>query len=103
MDKKTLVLVGTVLTLVLGVIASLVAWFAGGKALENGPAREAIRKMFNFELNYLIIAILLGWIPIIGQLLVLGLWIANIVFAIKAFQAGNSEAEVNIPGFEFIK
>ena len=102
MDKKTLVLIGTILTIIFGLLASLVAWFAGGKELE-GSAKEAIRQMFNFELTYLILAIVLGWVPILGQLLVLGLWIANIVFAIKAFNAANKDEEVKVPAFDFIK
>ena len=102
MDKKTLVLVGTLLTLIFGVLASIVAWFAGGKELE-GVARDAIRQMFNFELTYLIAALVLGWIPLLGQLLILILWICNIVFAIKAFNAANKDEEVKVPAFDFIK
>lgn len=102
MDQKTLVLVGTILTLIFGLLASLVAWFAGGKELE-GASKEAIRQMFNFELTYLILALVLGWIPIIGLLVCLGLWIANIVFAIKAFNAGTKDGEVKIPAFNLIK
>lgn len=102
MNEKTLVLVGTLLTIILGVLASIVAWFAGGNKLE-GASRDAIRKMFNFELNFLILAILLGWIPVLGQLLILGLWIVNVVFAIKAYNAANTSTEVNVPSFAFIK
>lgn len=102
MDQKTLVIIGTILTIIFGVLASLIAWFAGGKALQ-GSARDAIRQMFNFELTYLILAIVLGWIPLIGQLLILILWIANIVFAIKAFQAANNNTEVKVPCFNMIK
>lgn len=102
MDKKTLILIGTILTIIFGLLAALVAWFAGGKELE-GSAKEAIRQMFNFELTYLILAIVLGWVPVLGQLLVLGLWIANIVFAIKAFNAANKDEEVKVPAFNLIK
>jgi len=102
MDQKTLVLVGTILTIIFGLLASLVAWFAGGKNLE-GPARDAIRQMFNFELTFLIVAIVLGWIPLLGQLLCLILWILNIVFGIKAFNAANSGVEVKVPCFNLIK
>ncbi len=102
MDQKTLVIIGTILTIILGVLASLIAWFAGGQKLE-GSAREAIRQMFNFELTYLILAIVLGWIPLLGQLLILILWIANIVFAIKAFQAGTKNTDLKIPCFNMIK
>lgn len=102
MDEKITVLVGTLLTIIFGILASIIAWFAGGQNLQ-GASKEAIRKMFNFEINFLIIAILLGWIPVAGQILVLALWIANIVFAIKAYNAANSGQEVNIPSFELIK
>ena len=103
MDQKTLVIVGTLLTIVLGVIASLVAWFCGGNKLEGTP-REAIRLMLNFEICFFVLAIVLNLIPIIGQLAVLGLWIVSIVFAIKAFNAAEkNEAELKIPCIEFIK
>ena len=50
MDSKTLVLIGTIVTIILGIIASIVAWFAGGQKLQ-GKEREAIRQMFNFEIS----------------------------------------------------
>lgn len=102
MDQKTLVLIGTILTIIFGLLASLIAWFAGGKNLE-GPARDAIRQMFNYELTFVIVAIVLGWIPLLGQLLVLILWIVGIVFSIKAFNAANSGTTVKVPCLNLIK
>ena len=102
MDSKTLVLIGTIVTIILGVIASIVAWFAGGQKLQ-GKEREAIRQMFNFEISCLILAILIGWIPLLGQLFVFGIWIANIVYSIKTFNAVNSDSDIAVPGFNLIK
>ena len=93
---------GTIITIILGVLASLIAWFAGGQNLQ-GASREAIRQMFNFEIIFLILAITLGWIPILGQILVLVLWIANIVFAIKSYNAANNNTEIKIPCIDIIK
>ena len=102
MDKKMLIHFGTLLAIIFGVLASIIAWVAGGQELQ-GNAREAIRQMFNYEITFLILAVLLGWIPILGQLLALGLWVANIVFAVNAYNAANKDTEVKIPGFNFIK
>ena len=102
MDKKMLILFGTLLAIVLGIIGSIIAWVAGGQELQ-GNEREAIRQMFNYEITFLILSVLLGWIPLIGQLLFLGLWVANIVFAIQAYNAASKNTEVNIPSFNFVK
>ncbi|MBR6098482.1 DUF4870 domain-containing protein [bacterium] len=104
MDEKTLVIIGTIVSIFLGLIASLIAWFCGGRDLQPGASREAIRLMFNFEICCFILIIALGWIPILGQLLILALWIANIIFAIKAYNAATKNEEgFKIPCYEFIK
>ncbi len=102
MNEKTLVIIGTILAIIFGVIASLVAWFCGGKELQGAP-REAIRQIFNWEITYLILAIVLGWVPVLGQLLVLGMWIANIVFCIMAFNAATKGAELKVPAIDIVK
>ncbi len=102
MNQKTLVLIGTILTIIFGIFASFVAWFGGGKDLE-GISRDAIRQMFNFEITFLILAVLLGWIPFIGQILVLVLWVANIVFAIQAFNAVEKNTGLKILCLNIIK
>lgn len=102
MDSKTLVIIGTIITIFFGVLASLIAWFCGGKELE-GANKNAIRQMFNFEITFFIVAILLGWIPLLGQLVVFVLWIMNIIFAIQTFNSANNGVEIKVPAIEFIK
>lgn len=102
MDEKTSVIVGTILTIFFGLLASLIAWFCGGEKLQ-GSSREAIRQMFNFEITFFILAVVIGWVPILGQLAVLILWIMNIVFAIKSFNAANNNQEIRVPSFNIVK
>ena len=104
MDEKTLVIIGTIAAIFLGVIASLIAWFCGGRDLQQGSSREVIRMMFNFEICYLILVVVLSLIPFIGWLLLVALWVVNIIFAIKAYNAATKNEEgFKIPGYEFIK
>lgn len=102
MNEKTLTIIGTLGTIILGVFASLIAWFAGGKELQ-GNSKEVIRQMFNFELTIFVAGIVLGLIPVVGQILALVIFVANLVFAIQSFVAANKGAEFKAPGFEFIK
>ena len=102
MNEKTLTIIGTLGTILFGVIASLVAWFAGGKDLQ-GNSKEIIRQMFNFELTILIASIVLGLIPFVGILVGFVVLVANLVFAIKSYIAATKGAEFKAPGFEFIK
>ena len=92
MNEKTLTIIGTLGVILFGVIASAVAWFAGGKDL-SGSSREIIRQMFNFELTILIVSLVLGFIPLVGLIAGFAIMIANIVFAIKSFAASNNNEE----------
>lgn len=102
MKEKTLSIIGTLGTILFGVFASLFAWFAGGKDLQ-GNSKEVIRQMFNFEITIFIAGLVLGWIPLVGILVGLAIFVANIVLAIKSFVAANKGEEFKAPGFEFIK
>ena len=102
MNEKTLTIIGTLGVILFGVIASAVAWFAGGKEL-SGNSREIIRQMFNFELTIFIASLILSFIPLVNILAGLVIMIANIVFAIKSFAASNNNAEFKAPFYEFIK
>ncbi len=102
MNEKTLSIIGTLGTILFGVFASLVAWFAGGKDLQ-GNTKEVIRQMFNFELTIFVAGLVLGWIPLVGILVGLVIFVSNIVFAIKSFIAANKGEEFKAPAFAFIK
>jgi len=102
MNERTTVIVGTLGTIILCVFASIIAWFAGGNKLQ-GAAREIIRKMFNVELNLFVVAVVAGFIPVVGKLLALVIFVINLFVAIMAFQAYNKETEFSVPCYEIIK
>lgn len=102
MSETTLVVIGTILTIFFGILASLISWFCGGSELD-GNSKEAIRQMFNFQITALIIILVFGWLPLIGQLLMFVIWVMNIVFAIQAFNAAEKNNEVKIPAFDIVK
>ena len=102
MNEKTLSILGTLGCILLGVIASAIAWFAGGNTLQTHN-KEIIRKMFNFEITILILCLVLGFIPAVGQIAGLVITIANIVIAVQAFIASNNNTAFNAPAYEFIK
>lgn len=102
MNEKTLSIIGTLGVILFGVIASIVAWFAGGKDLQ-GNAKEVIRQMFNFEITIFIVGFFTAWIPFVGFLIGLAILVSNIVFAIKSYNAVNKGVEFKAPGFAFIK
>ena len=102
MDEKTLVIVGTLLAIILGVIAPLVAWFCGGKELQ-GDSKEAIRQMFNWGITFAIVFTIVMMIPLIGQLIGFVLMVLNIVYAIRAFNFATKGGSLNIPAIDFIK
>lgn len=103
MNEKTAVLIGTLGTIILGVFASLIAWFAGKDALQ-GRDREIVRQMFNLELTLMIVGIIASFIPFLGILICLVLVIIAIVYAIMAYVASNNDKEFKISiAWDFVK
>lgn len=102
MNEKTIGFIGTLGCILFGAIASLVAWFCGGKDLQTNT-KEVVRQMFNFEITLFIVGILLNLIPILGQLTLFVLWLYSIVLSIKAYQAINNNTAFKAPSFELIK
>ena len=101
MDEKVSVLFGTLGTIVLGVFATLIAWYAGNAFLQ-GNNREIVRQMLNFEISLFIVG-LLSIIPFVGFIVAPVVLIMNLIFAIKGFVAFQKNAEFKAPGYEFIK
>ena len=101
MDEKASVLLGTLGTIVLGIIGSLIAWFAGNASLQ-GNNREIVRQMLNFEISLLIVG-LLSLIPYVGLIVGPVVFIMNLIFAIKSFMAAKNNAAFSAPGYEFVK
>ena len=102
MNEKTLGYLGTLGTILLGLIASLIAWFGGLKDTQSNT-REVVRRLFNFEITIAIIGIVAVLIPGIGKILCAILNLANLYFAIVAFLAVKDNKEFNAPAVEFIK
>lgn len=102
MNEKVLGFIGTLGCILLGVIASLIAWFGGLKDTQS-HTREVVRKFFNFEITILILALILCLIPVIGQLACVVLNLANLYYAIVAFIAVKNNKEFKAPSYEFIK
>lgn len=98
MNEKNWILIGTLGAIILGVIATGVAWVMGLSAMQ-GHTKEVIRRFFNFEITLFILAI----IPIIGQLLLPIIIIVNIIYAIKAYNAATTGIEFSAPAFEIVK
>lgn len=102
MDEKTLVLLGTLSTIVLGVIGSIVAWYSGGQELQ-GNSREIIRKMFNFEICLFCAALIISVVPFIGALVAPAFFVVNLIVALKAYNAVTKGTEFDVPCIEIIK
>lgn len=102
MDEKTLAALGTLGTIILGVLAAAIAWFAGGQNLQ-GNTKEVLRQMFNFEICLLIVGIVVGFIPVVNMIGGLVIFVVNIIFALKAFSAANNGTEFKAPALEIIK
>lgn len=97
MNEKTLVILGTLGCILLGVVGSLIAWLAGGSDL-TGNSRAIIRQVFNFQLSLLVVGLIIVWIPVIN-LLSFVLSIVGTVYVIKAFIAYNNNTEFKAPSF----
>lgn len=100
MNEKTLVLLGTLGCILLGVLATLIAWFCGGKDL-TGNAKEILKKVFNFQLSLTLVGVVVGLIPIINLILLVFSLIGT-VYVIKAFIAYNKNSQFDAPSFKFI-
>lgn len=94
MNEKTTILLGILGALLLGVIATAIAWVLGKDTLQPS-SKEVMRRFLNLEITLLII----GLIPFLTPFVV----IANVIFVIMAFMAVNNGTEFKKIGFEFIK
>lgn len=101
MNEKVCVLLGTLGTIILGVLGPLIAWFGGANVL-SGNNKEIVRQMFNFEISLCIVG-LLSIIPFVGFIVAPVVLIMNLIFAVKAFLASNKNEVFKAPGYEFVK
>ncbi len=101
MEEKNLTLISTLGVIILGVIGPLIGWFCGGCNLESN-SKETIRQMLNFEITLILVSFL-TLIPLIGLIVPVIVFVTNIIFAIKSFNATKNNAPFKAPGYEFIK
>jgi len=102
MDGKTWATIATLGSIIFGVLAPLLAWFAGGSTLQ-GNEKEIVRQILNFEFLIFIICFIAGWIPLINLLVWLIAWIATIVYAVKGYTSIGKNEPFKAPGYEFMK
>ena len=102
MNEKNLVILATLGTIILGIIASLIAWFVGGKDLQSHN-KEILRQLLNFQITIAIVGFLVNLIPFVGQFIFLVIFVVSIVYAVKGFNASNKNTEFKAPSFEIVK
>lgn len=102
MKNKGLMILGTLGIIILGIFAPLIVWLCKDRL--EGDEKAIIATVFNFEISFLIIGIIANFIPVLGRLICLVLWIANIVYAIMAYTAAKEHKPLTpISIYEFIK
>ena len=102
MKNKGLMMLGTLGSIILGIVAPFIAWLCKDK-LDN-EEKTIINTMLNFEISLVIIGVVLNFIPVLGRLLSLVLVAANIVYAIMAYMAAkDNKALKPIAIYEFLK
>ena len=109
MKNSGLMTLGTLGAIILSIIAPLIAWL--NKDQLTPEERSIIANLFNFELSLFVIfiplSIIVGFIPFlafVSLLLAPVAWIANIAYAIIAYQAANNNKPFNaFKIYEFVK
>ena len=102
MKNTGLMTFGTLGAILLCFIAPLVAWLNKDKLAPEENA--VITSLFNFEISLFIVCFLLNFIPLVGQLASLALWVVNIAFCIMAYIAAKDNKPFKAFTFyQFIK
>ena len=99
MNEKTLTLIGTLGGII--AILPLLAWFLGGNNLQ-GNNRETLKTMVNLEICLIFCCIVLSFIPFVGHIVSVVIFLANIALSIKAYTCVNKEA-FKLPVIEIVK
>ncbi|MBQ3642656.1 DUF4870 domain-containing protein [bacterium] len=81
---------------IIGFIIPLIMW-ALKKDNFSDYTKKFLKDILNFELVLFIIVILLGWIPLIGQLLCLVIFVANLIIAINCCNATKEKKDYSLP------
>lgn len=102
MKNKGLMILGTLGIILLGIFAPLIVWLCKDR-LEGGE-KSIIATVFNFEISVLIIYLIARFIPFIGGLICLALYIANIVYGVMSFIAAKENKPLTpLTIYEFVK
>ena len=102
MNNKNLMIIGTLGAIIIGLFAPLIAYLNKEK-LQN-PERLIITAFLNFELSLVIIAVVLNFIPLFGQIICALIYVINIIYSVMAYNAAKMGNKFNPPYFyEFVK
>ncbi len=100
---KTLLTFGTLGAIVLGFIPPLITWCTEQEKFENNE-KPIIKKLLNFHLTMMIAYVVSCFIPFIGGLLTLPIWIYSLVISIQAYNAlTQGKDDFNAVVIDFIK
>ena len=86
-----------ILGIFFGIISTVVLFFTSHETISDN-AKNELKRYLNFEICIAIITILLNFIPLLGQLACLALWILNLMVSINANKAVASNS---IPQYPF--
>ena len=81
---------------ILGFIIPLIMWILK-KSEFSDYTKKFLTDILNFELVLFIIVFALGFVPVLGHLASLILFIINLIIAIRCFSATQSRSEYSLP------
>ena len=94
-DEKVFLTVSS-LGAIVGFVIPLIMW-ALKKEEFSDYTRKFLVGILNFELVLLIISLILTFIPVLGWLVNVGVFIFNLIVVLRAFSATQSRAEYSFP------
>ena len=94
-DEKNFLKISTI-GAIIGFIIPLVMW-ALKKDDFSDYAKDFLKKTLNFELFLFIIGFLFCWIPLLGWLFGMFLFITNLIISLNAFSAVQDNREYDYP------
>ncbi len=102
-DNKTMMTISIIGAILTGFLVPLIIW-AIKKDSFSPEYKKASTDILNFELVLFIGCIIINFIPILGFLASLGIWVFNLIVCIQALSAVSSGKEYKYPiGLQLIK
>ncbi len=93
-DERRLLAIAALLSIVVSVIPSAVIFYTNKNLSKFG--QEFLLRTLNFQI-LILIAVVVNIIPLVGQLLYLGVWVFNLVVCLQATSAVNNNKEFKYP------